>query len=149
MPNVVKFQPSVTGLTLEERETIEGMAIAACADEPKPTLFGIARAIGVPYMTLYRLMDQHEGAGRRIREAMRIADLAAVDEVAEAHFDLATGKSKAGNVIAQIHILKNRDKRYAERHQAIGSITVNIDRAQIALAGQTIEEMRKIEGSDE
>lgn len=139
------------GVSVEARELIESAALTFLIDHPEPNLspLAIAKAIGVNYQTFYRLMDQHPGFGQRIRAALAIADRASLDEVHGSHFDLATGKSKAGNVLAQIHILKNRDKRYREDRKQGPTITINIDKAQIALAQSSAANVEQLAAGEE
>lgn len=136
-------------VTPEQREYIEQLALEAIANNPHPTLFGIAKEMGVNYWTLYQLVDRHPAFGERIKAAMQVSERAAVDSVLEQHFKLGQGKSKRGNVLAQIHILKNRDKRYREDRKQGPTITINIDKAQIALAQSSAANVDQLAAGEE
>lgn len=134
-------------LTLEEKERIEQTILTGLELIPKLTKRGAASLAGISHQELYNLLDQRPSFKDRFTKALARSREAKVDELEDSMMERAIAK----DTIAGIFLLKaHRPKLYADKAQAATQhITVNIENAQIALAGQTIEEMRRIEDDDE
>lgn len=130
-------------LTLEEKERIEQTILTGLELIPKLTKRGAAQLAGISHQELYNLFDQRPSFKHRFDLALKRSREAKIDELEESMMDRAIAK----DTLAGIFLLKaHRPKLYADKAQTAQHITVNIDKAQINLAGQTIEEMRRIEG---
>jgi hypothetical protein len=105
-----------------------------------------AEMIGVDDTTLGRWRNSSPDFRRRWDAAMARAKARRVDQWESAMSQRALDVKNPVGVTAGIFLLKShRAHQYADRPQGL-NLTVNIDKAQVNLAGQTVEEMRKLEG---
>lgn len=141
-------------LTTEEIELAETRIIEAIHANPKLTTKAAVEQAGISRATFYRLMAHRKGFGQRIREAQAAARQAALDDLEEHLFERSADPKNPTGCTSAIFLLKgNRPGLYAERQPRglnPGNFVVHITEAQINLAGQTVDEMRRLEGpSDE
>lgn len=138
-------------LTPDERFAAEEDILEALRQNPRLTKTECAEAAGLDYFQLASVLEQNPGFRQRFERAYKLAQDSAIDRVEEAHYKLATGESKDGNVIAQIHLLKHRrSAHYADKTvRGAGGVTVNIGQAQILMAQGAETEIRQIEGDEE
>lgn len=137
--------------TLEDKERIESQIIAALSDDPRLTMRDAAKAVGVSRSCLYRMLDANPAMADRIKQARQIARRCVTEDVEQSLVDRAIDPKNLGGVTAAIFLLKGNDPaRYGDKPAKVAAhVTVNIDKAQISLAGQTVDEMRLLEAPDE
>lgn len=110
-----------------------------------------AELVNVPDSTLQMWRDASPEFKRRWDAAMARAKARTYDKVESVMVQRALDPRNPVGVTAGIFLLKsNRPTQYADKPTTQGvNVTVHIDRAQINLAGQTVEEMRTLEAPDE
>jgi hypothetical protein len=133
-------------LQIEEKERIERTVLTAIELDAAHNKAEAARIAGISHTELNNLLDQRPAFARRFRAALAAAREHVVDQVESAMVQRALDVKNPVGVTAGIFYLKShRAHIYADRPQGL-NLTVNIDKAQVNLAGQTVDEMRKLEG---
>lgn len=129
--------------TFEEKQQAQETVLTALETQAVVNLGKAAELVNVPRQTLRRWADESPDFGKRLALALENSRETAVDEVEQSIFEQAKKNFVPGFFVLKAH----RKQLYGESpKQQPQVINLHIDRAQLNLAGQTIDEMRKLEG---